>query len=130
MYRVVFAGVRVPFERMAATAVVAAILVPAAASAQNSSNSSGVALPEIQVLSTTPLTPPRRPVRRAAATAPAGTPAANAAQPQSPPPPEPGVVDADKIPSNVQTLTAADFSHATAPNLLGRFGPRPSLACR
>ncbi len=103
---------------MAATAVLAAILVPAAASAQDSSDHSAVTLPEIQVIGTTPLTPARRPVRRAAAAAPDSTPAANATQPQAPPAAEPGVVDADKIPSNVQTLTAAEFSHAAAPNLL------------
>jgi hypothetical protein len=30
----------------------------------------------------------------------------------------PGALEADKIPSNVQTLSATDFSHATTPDLL------------
>ena len=33
-------------------------------------------------------------------------------------PAEPGVIDRDKVPSNVQTLSASDFDHAKAPNLL------------
>ena len=31
---------------------------------------------------------------------------------------EPGAIDRDKVPSNVQTLSASDFDHAKAPNLL------------
>jgi hypothetical protein len=31
---------------------------------------------------------------------------------------EPGVIDRDKVPSNVQTMSASDFDHAKAPNLL------------
>ena len=52
--------------------------------------------------------------RAAATTAAAAAPAAA----QSPAPAIPGAIDADKVPANVQTLTAADFDHATAPNLL------------
>jgi iron complex outermembrane recepter protein len=66
-----------------------------------------VALPEIRVIATTPVAPPRR--------APPAGPAASAS---APPPAQPGAVDRDKIPANVQVLTAADFDHATAPDLL------------
>jgi iron complex outermembrane receptor protein len=105
------------FGAIAAAAVIA--------SEQAIAQTSPVPLPQINVLGTTPLPPPRRPVRRTTA-APAAAPAARSAPAAStapapaqvPPPAEPGVVDADKIPSNVQALSAADFSHATAPNLL------------
>jgi iron complex outermembrane recepter protein len=104
---------------MAAAAVVAAILVPAAASAQNNSNGSSAAtLPEIQVIATTPLPRPRRPVRRATA-ARAAAPAAPAAPaPVQTPKAEPGAVDADKVPGNVQTLPASAFDQAASPDLL------------
>jgi iron complex outermembrane receptor protein len=44
-------------------------------------------------------------------------------------PTEPGVVDRDKIPSNVQTLSALDFDHAKAPDLLdGIFRALPGVS--
>ena len=52
--------------------------------------------------------PKRRRVAAAAAPAPR----------QNQPPAEPGVVDADKVPANVQTLSAADFDKTTTPDLL------------
>ena len=66
-------------------------------------------LPEIHVIATTPVAPPPRAKPVAAAAAPAETTAA---------PSQPGVVDQDKIPSNVQTLSAADFSYTTTADLL------------
>ncbi len=124
MCRIVGVAVaRVAFRRMAACCAIAAMLAPAAALAQANGSSSAagssVALPEIQVIGTTPVPPPRRAARRpataatrtapAAAAAPVATRAAAA---------EPGAVDRDKIPSNVQTLSAADFDKGTAPDLL------------
>ena len=41
-----------------------------------------------------------------------------AASASASPPAQPCAVDRDKIPANVQVLTAADFDHATAPDLL------------
>ena len=111
---------------MAAWCAIAAILAPAAALAQASGSASAagsgnVALPEIQVIGTTPMPPPRRAARRPApaaaraATAPAAAPVTAQATPAVA---EPGAVDRDKIPSNVQTLSAADFDKGVAPDLL------------
>jgi iron complex outermembrane recepter protein len=92
----------------------AASMAPAAAQ-QNSTataDSSAVKLPEIRVIATTPVAPPPRPA----------PPAASAAAPASPQPAatpaEPGAVDLDKIPANVQVMSASDFDHSTAPDLL------------
>jgi len=70
----------------------------------------GVALPEILVVPAGPL-PPRRTANPPAAAA-LASPAPIATQA------EPGAIDRDKVPSNIQTLSAAAFDHATAPNLL------------
>ena len=89
--------------------VIAALLSPVVAVAQLAPNvgsdSDAVSLPEIRVIGTTPLTPPPN--------APKPAPADNGA-----PHAEPGVVARDKIPSNVQVLSAPDFDHAVAPDLL------------
>ncbi|HMK71607.1 MAG TPA: TonB-dependent receptor, partial [Xanthobacteraceae bacterium] len=87
-------------------------MVPGVARAQQTASPTAdpASLPEIRVIGASPLSPPRPPPQTAAA---AATPATSAA-----PPAEPGAVDRDKIPSNVQTLSAADFDHATAPSLL------------
>ncbi len=89
---------------------------------------SGQALPQINVIGTTPLPPPRRPRQpphRAVAARPAhGAASATTAPAQSAPaagaPAQavPGAVDRDKIPSNVQVVPAAAFDQATAPDLL------------
>jgi iron complex outermembrane recepter protein len=87
--------------------------------------SAPVPLPQIKVIGTTPLPPPRppprqtRPAAQTAATtrtAPVAPPitASRAATVQA----EPGAVDADKVPANVQTLSAAAFDSATSPDLL------------
>src|SRR5262249_61071795 len=77
----------------------------------------GVKLPQIQVNATTPVAPPTRtaparpsgrPVAAPAAPAPAGTTVAK---------PIPGAVEQDKIPSNVQTANAPDFSYTVPPAL-------------
>jgi iron complex outermembrane receptor protein len=71
------------------------------------------ALPEIQVIATTPAAPaaPRRAVRPAT-TVPISGPAPAAALS-----PEPGVVDRDKVPANVQTMSAGQFDTATSTSL-------------
>src|SRR5580692_6719093 len=87
-----------------------------AAAQEGVAQSTSSSLPEIRVIAPSPIAPPRprpsTPAPNASATKPQ---AAAATGPQQP---EPGVVDRDKIPSNIQTLTAADFDHATAPDLL------------
>jgi iron complex outermembrane receptor protein len=112
----------------AVTAAFAAILVSSPASAQNSSNdSSAVALPEIHIIGTAPLPPPRRAALRTRPAARSTAPARRGPAPPTPPATaaatasaaaEPGAVDRDKVPANVQTLSSADFDKATAPNLL------------
>ena len=90
-----------------------ALLGSEAAFAQDSS----IPLPEIRVVPSTPLSPPAKPKNAA--------PAPTAAQPalvapaagESALPRDPGLIERDKIPANVQTLSAADFDSATSMNL-------------
>jgi iron complex outermembrane recepter protein len=98
---------------------------PGDVAAQDASSSSGSSsttkLPEIHVIATTPVAPPTR-------TAPAARPSGRAvAAPAVPAPapaeatvakPIPGAVEQDKIPSNVQTAGAPDFSYTVTPDLL------------
>jgi iron complex outermembrane receptor protein len=103
-------------------------LTPAIAFAQESSSTSqdstAAKLPEIRVIATTPVAPPRRvAIPAAAATRSPSTP--SSAPSSLPPaagnvlaPSEPGVIDRDKVPANVQTLSAPDFDHAVTPSLL------------
>ena len=110
------------------TLPIAIVMIPAAAMAQQTSNpasdSNTIALPEVRVIATTPVAPPRPAAKPSAATV---APAQSAAAPtQGTAAPaqgagaraEPGVIDRDKVPSNVQTMSASDFDHAKAPNLL------------
>jgi len=103
---------RTVFRRVLWAAAIAVFMIPRPAGAQqdstSTSTSGGVTLPEIKVIATTPVAPP--------AARPAAAPAAAAAS--TPPAAEPGAVDRDKIPSNVQVLTTSDFDHAKAPDLL------------
>ena len=87
-------------------------VVAAQQTASPTADSSAATLPEIRVIGTTPLPPPR-PVAVARPAASTATPAANVAAPA-----EPSAIDRDKVPSNVQTLSAADFDPATTPSLL------------
>ncbi len=110
------------FRRILWAAAIAALMVPRTAVAQQNSSptqnssstseSSAVTLPEIRVIAATPVAPPRRAPSAAAGAANAAAAAETAA------PAEPGAVDRDKIPSNIQVLTASDFDHAKAPDLL------------
>ena len=102
---------------LSAIVVAAAVLSSGMAAAQQSgggpADSSAVTLPEIRVIGTTPLPPPRGAARPAAATNAPATATETAAVPA-----EPGAIDVDKVPSNVQTMSTSDFDHAKAPNLL------------
>jgi len=104
-------ALRAAFCTRLALAVIAVATAPCAARAQQSANPGAgvdaVPLPEIRVIGTTPLSPPRQ----AAAPAVAATAGATRAA-------EPGAIDRDKVPSNVQTLSSVDFDHATTPDLL------------
>jgi iron complex outermembrane recepter protein len=99
-------------------------IAPGTVAAQDASSSGGSStkLPEIHVIATTPVAPPprRAPVARATG------PVTRAPTPAAPPPPAeevaakpiPGAVEQDKIPSNVQTAGAPDFSYTVTPDLV------------
>ena len=102
-----------------------------------------VSVPEIRVIANTPLAPPsprrapraaerptprapepeptrgstKRPSRQAAA-GPRSAAPSQAAAPAAPAVTDPALIERDKIPANVQTLSAGDFDHAKAPDLL------------
>jgi iron complex outermembrane recepter protein len=93
----------------------AALMAPGAVLAQEETT-----LPEIRVIAPTPVpASPRRPAR------PAPTPATRQTRTQTsapapvaaPPTPEPGLIDRDKVPSTVQTLTSQDFQPWVAPTV-------------
>jgi iron complex outermembrane receptor protein len=89
----------------------AALTAPGAVVAQEETT-----LPEVRVIAPTPVpASPRRPTR------PAPTPTTRQTQTQTPAPaqptPEPGLIDRDKVPSTIQTLTAPDFQPWVAPTV-------------
>ncbi len=108
------AAVRTVYRAVLGAGCFASVMAPGIVAAQQTASptaDSGAApLPEIRVIGTTPLPPPRPSARPAASTT---TPAATVATPA-----EPGAIDRDKVPSNIQTLSAADFDPATTPSLL------------
>jgi iron complex outermembrane receptor protein len=95
----------------------AALMAPGVILAQD------VTLPEVRVIATTPLAAPRpRPAAAAPTRATAG-PARTVAAPAAAPAPapaasDPSLIERDKVPANVQTMSASDFDHAKAPGLL------------
>jgi iron complex outermembrane recepter protein len=95
--------------------------VAAAQQTGSAADPTGVKLPQIRVIATTPVAPPARP---APAARPSGRAVAAPAAPVSAPAeatvakPVPGAVEQDKVPSNVQTAGAADFSYTVTPDLL------------
>src|SRR6516165_7101011 len=107
-------------------------MLPWVAAAQQTGSAvdpSTAKLPEIHVIATTPVAPPARPTparRVSGGAAPARTagapaapaPAAPAAAEAPAAKPIPGAVEQDKIPSNVQTAGAPDFSYTVTPDLL------------
>jgi iron complex outermembrane receptor protein len=98
-------------------------IAPGTVVAQDASSSSATKLPEIHVIATTPVAPPprRAPARVSGGAAPArrtAAPAAPASAEATVAKPIPGAVEQDKIPSNVQTAGAPDFSYTVTPDLL------------
>src|SRR6516165_1570022 len=98
------------------------------AAAQDASNptNAGITLPEMQVIATSPVAPPKKraPSVRGSSTA-GQAPAQAQGQPQlegPASPQQPGVVERDKIPANVQVLQAPAFDQSRAPNLLDALG--------
>jgi iron complex outermembrane receptor protein len=100
----------------------AALMAPEAMFAEDKP----ISLPEVRIIANTPLAPASpRPARQAdsllprAVVRPTHTAVASQAPRETlPGAPDPGLIDRDKIPANVQTLSASDFDHATAPDLL------------
>jgi iron complex outermembrane receptor protein len=102
-------------------------------------------VPEVRVIANTPVSPASRqrvergqsaparaasgqPARLRSSRAPAAAAAATAAPAQATPV-DPGLIERDKVPANVQTLSAADFDHAKAPDLLDAISRRlPGIA--
>ena len=108
------AAVRTVYRALLGAGCFATVMAPGIVAAQQTASptadSGAATLPEIRVIGTTPLPPPRPAARPAAS---AATPAATVTTPA-----EPGAIDRDKVPSNIQTLSAADFDPATTPSLL------------
>jgi iron complex outermembrane receptor protein len=78
-----------------------------------------VALPTVEVIATTPL--PARAAPRRAPTTTRTSPSAAPPQPAAAPTPargDPAAIDRDKVPSNTQIMTSADFDHGRSTNLL------------
>ena len=122
-------------------AAVAALMAPRATLAQDKP----IGLPEVRVIANTPLAPasPRPAARReeappvrtlarpTSALARPSRAVAPSQAPRAPAPaaPDPALIERDKIPANVQTLSADDFDHATAPDLLDAISRRlPGVA--
>jgi iron complex outermembrane receptor protein len=118
----------------------AALMVSHATFAQNTiAQDKPIGLPEVRIIANTPLAPPSRRAAPAAETPRARTGAvvrrtraasqpAAAAAPAAPVV-DPGLIERDKVPANVQTLSASDFDHATAPDLLDAISRRlPGVA--
>jgi len=96
-------------------------MAPRFVAAQQAANpihaSDALSLPEIQVIGSSPLPPLHRPTRPIAAVSTA-TSAPAPARNVVTTPVEPGAIDRDKVPANVQTLSTSNFQHAAAPSLL------------
>jgi iron complex outermembrane recepter protein len=75
-------------------------------------------LPEIRVIATTPVAPPPRRAAAGATGSSAAAPAESAAATSQAAASQPGVVDQDKIPSNVQSVGASAFESTRSPDLL------------
>ncbi len=112
-------GVRSParaaYRALLMATAAALVMAPAMAAAQDApslADNSAAKLPEIHVIATSPVAPPSKPTAAPteAAAAPAGA--------QTPAPAQPGAVDLDKIPSNVLTMSAPQFSYTVTPDLL------------
>src|SRR5690349_17831349 len=105
--------------RSGAMAVATTIIVTGAARAQApAAEQKPVALPTVEVISTTAIPARTAPPRRALATRTTAAPQ----QPAQPAPaaarPDPAAIDRDKVPSNTQVMTATDFDLQKSTNLL------------
>jgi len=86
-------------------------------------------LPEIRVIATTPVAPPPRRTPAGATGSSAAAPAESAAATSQAAASQPGVVDQDKIPSNVQSVGASAFESTRSPDLLqSMFQALPGVA--
>jgi iron complex outermembrane recepter protein len=123
---------------------IAFMLAPQTGTAQEASSTNGAStatsLPEIHVIATTPVAPP---ARRRPPPAPAGVRSSSTASPAAAAPTaapaesaatqgevsQPGVVDQDKIPSNVQVVGSSAFEPTRSPDLLqSMFQALPGVA--
>jgi iron complex outermembrane recepter protein len=127
-------GLSAVSRRLSGAVAFAALMAPGAILAED------VSLPEVRVIANTPLAPasPRPPARPAPATpapasstparravsAPAPRATAPASRESAPAPVDPGLIERDKVPANVQTLGPADFEHEKAPDLLDAISRR------
>jgi iron complex outermembrane recepter protein len=95
---------------------------PAAAQETMAQNALSSALPTITVVGVSPIKPPQRKSNAAsggAATNSPGTIATPASRAENiVTHAEPGVIDRDKVPSNIQIMAAPDFDHTVTPSLL------------
>jgi iron complex outermembrane recepter protein len=101
------------------TVLIASVMVPESGAAQEAAGTSGssaTTLPEIRVIATTPVAPPPR--AAPAAPAPSSVAASGVPAPAQQGGVQPGVVELDKIPSNVQAVGASAFDGTKAPDLL------------
>ena len=102
------------------TLLVASVMVPGSGAAQEAAGTGGssgaTTLPEIRVIATTPAAPPPRAAPAAPAPGAVAAPSAQAQAGQGSV--QPGVVELDKIPSNVQVVGAPAFDGTKAPDLL------------
>src|SRR3984885_12706565 len=134
-------GVRAPVFRRAlrflllpGTAVVTLLGLQSAFAQQSpTSSASGASnttpLPEIRVIATTPVAPPPRRTPAGATGSSAAAPAESAAATSQAAASQPGVVDQDKIPSNVQSIGASAFESTKSPDLLqSMFQALPGVA--
>jgi len=105
-----------------------ASLEPRLATAQESTaqntaaqNTSSSALPTINVVGVSPIKPPppqRKPASASGAATNAPVAAPSGTETTTTTHAEAGVVDRDKVPSNIQTMSALDFDHAVTPSLI------------
>ena len=95
---------------------------PATAQETTAQNALSSALPTITVVGVSPIKPPQRKSNAASGGAATNSPGAIAAPASRAENivthAEPGVIDRDKVPSNIQIMAAPDFDHTVTPSLL------------
>jgi iron complex outermembrane receptor protein len=121
-------------RRSAAAIAVGALIAPVAASGQT-------ALPDINVIASTPLSNTRSPTAKSTSVAAPSRPARTRTQTTGPAPAapaaaapaptvavDPTLIDRDKVPSNTEVLTSADFDHARSLSLLDSLSRLPGVS--